>query len=113
MHMQGKNKTIDGLPPTQIQHVKRAAYQAGHCWAQATIVTPELSSPSECGWKKNANGWGICWTTLPEASKTYQELIPCGCKKDCRGHCKCRKAELNVLLYVLVEDYVVTKHASI
>ena len=51
--------------------------------------------------------------TLPETSKTYQELIPCGCKKDCRGHCKCRKAELNVLLYVLVEEYVVTKHASI
>ena len=34
-------------------------------------------------------------------------------KKDCRGHCKCQKSELNVLLYVLVEDYVVTKHASI
>ena len=82
---------------------KRAAYQAGHCWAKATIVTPKLSSPSECGWKKNANGWDIC----------YQELIPCGCKKDCRGHCKCLKAELNVLLYVLMEDYVVTKHASI
>ena len=31
----------------------------------------------------------------------------------CRGHCKCRRAELNILLYVLVEDYVVTKHASV
>ena len=32
-----KDKTIDGLPPTQaalIQHMKRAAYQAGHCWGQ-------------------------------------------------------------------------------
>ena len=77
LHVQGKNKTIDGLPPTRIQHVKRAAYQAGHCWAHATIVTPELSSPSECGWKKNANGWDICWSTLPEASITCQELISC------------------------------------
>ena len=34
-------------------------------------------------------------------------------KKDCRGHCKCQKAELNVLLHVLVEDHVETKHASI
>ena len=90
--------------------MKRAA---GHCWAQATIATPELSSPSECWWIKNANGWDICWNTLLKASKIYQELIPCGCKKDCRGHCKCRKAELNVPLYVLVEDFVVTKHASI
>ena len=37
-------------------------------------TTSELSSPSECGWNKNASGWDICWTTLPEASKTYQEL---------------------------------------
>ena len=85
--------------------MKRPAYQAGHCWAQATIVTPELSSPSECGWKNNANGWDICWTMYLTRSLKN--------KKDCRGHCKCRKAELNVLLYVLMEDYVVTKHASI
>ena len=46
-----QKKAIDGLPPTQtalIQHVKRAAYQAGHCCAQTMMIaTPELSSPSE------------------------------------------------------------------
>ena len=31
-------------------HTKRAAYQAGHCWAQTMIATPELPSPSEWGW---------------------------------------------------------------
>ena len=36
--------------------MKRAAYQVDHCWAQATIVTPELSSPSECGWKRMLMG---------------------------------------------------------
>ena len=35
-----KGREIDGLPPTQdalIQHIKRATYQAGHCWAQITL----------------------------------------------------------------------------
>jgi len=45
-----KGRAIDGLPPTQaalLQHTKRAAYQAGHCWAQTMIATLELPSPSE------------------------------------------------------------------
>ena len=67
-----KGRAIDGLPPTQaalLQHTKRAAYQDGHCWAQTTIATPELSSPSEWGWNRNENGgWKIYWTTLPEAT---------------------------------------------
>ena len=58
---------------------------------------------------------GLC--TLPEASKTYQDLVVARRIAEgtvsAGGHCKCRKAELNVLQYVLVEDYVVTKHASI
>ena len=43
-----KGRAIGGLPPTQaalLQHTKRAAYQTGHCWAQAMIATPELPSP--------------------------------------------------------------------
>ena len=47
-----KGRTIDGLPPTQTaltQHTKRAAYQAGHCWGQMIVATPELSSPDNWG----------------------------------------------------------------
>ena len=32
------NKSIENIPPTQAalaQHIKRAAYQAGHVWGQA------------------------------------------------------------------------------
>ena len=32
--------------------------------------------------------------TLPEASKSCNELIYCGCKKGCRGQRKCVKAML-------------------
>ena len=93
-----KGRQIDGLPPTQdalIQHIKRATYQAGHCWAQIMIAAPELPSPSEWGWSKKAEGgWEVRWTTLPEATEACRELIQCGCKKSCRGRCKCQKASL-------------------
>lgn len=49
-----KGRPIDGLPPTEaalIQRTKRAAYQAGYCWAQAMIVSPNLPSPGTWGWK--------------------------------------------------------------
>ena len=94
-----KGRAIDGLPPTQaalIQHIKRAAYQAGHCWGQMMVAAPELPSPGDWGWKrKETGGWEVHWTTLPEATQACRELLRCGCKKGCSGKCKCFKAELN------------------
>lgn len=94
-----KGRAIDGLPPTQaalIQHTKRAAYQAGHCWGQMIVAAPELPSPSDWGWKrKDTGGWEVNWTTLPEAAQACRELLKCGCKKECsKGRCKCAKASL-------------------
>lgn len=93
-----KGRSIDGLPPTQaalVQHTKRAAYQAGYCWGQMFVAAPELPSAGDWGWKKkDTGGWGIQWTTLPEATQACRELLHCGCKKGCRGHCKCLKASL-------------------
>lgn len=93
-----KGRTIDGIPPTQaalIQHTKRAAYQAGYCWAQMMVAAPKLPSPGDWGWnKKDTGGWDVCWTTLPEAIKACHELLRCGCKKGCRRQCKCVKAAL-------------------
>ena len=93
-----KGRAIDGLPPTQaalLQHTKRAAYQAGHCWAQTMIATPELPSAIEWRWNTNDNdGWKICRKTLSEATQTCRELLRCGCKKGCMELCKCLKAGL-------------------
>ena len=93
-----KGRAIDGLPPTQaalIEHAKRAAYQAGHIWGQVMVAVPELPSPGDWGWKrKETAGWEVNWTTLPEAAKACRQLLRCGCKKGCRGHCKCVKAAL-------------------
>ena len=47
-----KGRGIDGFPPTQaalIQHTKRAAYQAGHCWGHMMVAAPELPSPGDWG----------------------------------------------------------------
>ena len=93
-----KGRAIERLPPTQaalIEHTKRAAYQAGHCWAHVIVAVPELPSLEDWGRKrKEAGGWEVNWTTLPEAAKACCELLRCRCKKGCIGQCKCIKAAL-------------------
>ena len=93
-----KGRTIDGLPPTQaalIEHTKRAVYQAVHCWCQLMVAAPELPSPGDWGWKRSdTGGWKVHWTTLPEATQACRGLLRCGCKKGCKGQCKCAKAAL-------------------
>ena len=93
-----KGRTLENIPPSAdalLQHTKRVAYQAGHCWGQSLVSIPELPSPGEWGWPRSeSDTWQPRWTTLPEASKVCQELVKCGCKveKGCRGRCKCAKA---------------------
>lgn len=93
-----KGRQMDGLPPSRAaleEHTKRAAYQAGHVWAQMINAVPKLPSPSEWGWlQRNTGGWEVKWTVLPEASRACRQLLRCGCKKGCRGQCKCVKAAL-------------------
>ena len=75
-----KGRAIDALPPTREalrQHIRRTAYQAGYCWGQMMVAAAELPPPSEWWWMKSDTGWDRC-----------------GCKKGCRGQCKCRKAAL-------------------
>ena len=93
-----KGRAIDALPPTREalrQHIWRTAYKAGYCCGQMMVAAAELPSPSEWGWMKSDTGWGVCWTTLPEATIACRQLLRCGCKKGCRGQCQCRKAVLH------------------
>lgn len=97
MFSQG-TKSIENIPPTQAaleQHVKRAHFQAGHVWGRSLVPLQELPSAADWGWHQTADeGWKPTWTSLPEASKACSELIRCGCKRACRGLCKCTKANL-------------------
>ena len=91
-----KGRTMYTIPPTRgalHQHTKRAVYQGGHCWGKSLEVAPVLPSPSNWGWT-NPSHWTPLWTTLPEASIASRQLLRCGCKKNCKGNCKCVKAAL-------------------
>ena len=92
------NRTLENIPPTQgalQEHVKRAAYQAGHVWSQALKATPQIPSPAEWGWRYTGQYWTPKWTSLPDASSVCKELLHCGCKKSCAGRCKCAQASLD------------------
>jgi hypothetical protein len=88
------NRSIECVPPTQgalEQHALRAAYQAGHVWAQALTAEQVLPSPGDWGWLKRGNSWVANWTNLPEARKACREVRRCGCIKGCKkGRCKCK-----------------------
>ena len=48
-----KQRPYEAIPPTSAapQHTKRAAYQAGCIWAQATQRQSKAESPADWGWK--------------------------------------------------------------
>ena len=51
---------------------------------------PELDF-QKWGWQLTNNKYDPRWVTLPEASTACQELIKCGCKKQCKGRCNVKK----------------------
>ena len=46
-----------------VEHAKRAAYQAGHCWGKELVPSPVLPSPQEWGWTMDDGIWRLFWTT--------------------------------------------------
>ena len=93
-----KKNRVNRIPPTKAaleQHVRRAVFQGGHIWGQATNPQPALPSPTAWGWRKMDDGlYQPLWSTLPEATKSCQELVSYGCKKGCKKRCKCNQANL-------------------
>ena len=87
-----KQRSYDSIPPTRAaltEQTKRAIYQAGCIWSQATLCHMESDSPGEWGWKKQGNTWQTFWTSLPPVAESCKELTKCGCKTQCSGRCKC------------------------
>ena len=92
-----KQRPYESIPPTQaalLQHVNRAAYQAGCIWSQSTVCQPETESPDDWGWKEQDGingGWTPCWMKIPPIAESCQQLTKCGCKYQCSGRCKCNR----------------------
>ena len=64
-----KQRPYEAIPPTQaalLQHVKRAAYQAGCIWGQSLVCQPEIKYRR---WTKKGDLWQILWTDLPPLQK--------------------------------------------
>ena len=102
-----KGRALDAIPPTRaalVEHTKRAAYQAGHCWGQALTPSPDLPCPQEWGWTLEEGIWKPFWTTLPEVTKSCRELVRCGCKKGCQARCSCVKAGLRCTALCMCTD---------
>lgn len=82
-----KGRDVLHIPPTQgclLEHVKRAAYQAGYCWSRSLLPLADLPQPEKWGWTRSSGeSWEVLWSKLPEASKVCRELIHCGCTKGC------------------------------
>ena len=93
-----KQRPYDAIPPTRgalLEHIKRAAYQSGHVWAQAELCIQQVPSPEHWGWMKDNDSWKPKWTSLPAVAASCQELLKCGCKKSsCVGNCKCYRSGL-------------------
>ncbi|XP_071135420.1 uncharacterized protein [Mytilus edulis] len=93
-----KGRSIEGIPPTQsalFQHTKRSIYQGGIVWGECLKLEPQLPSPNAFGWiKDKSDQWQPFWSDISEASSSCQELIHCGCKRGCRGRCKCGQTAL-------------------
>ena len=87
------NRKMENIPPTLHtleQHVKRAVFQAGHIWGHSLVGEPNIPSLDLWGWERAKDDFP--W--IAEAAKGCQELLKCGCKKDCTKRCKCVKANL-------------------
>lgn len=87
-----KQRPYEAIPPTRaalLQHVKRAAYQAGCIWGQTILRQPETQSPADWGWTKSGDAWKVFWSALPPIAESCQQLTKCGCHSECHGRCKC------------------------
>ena len=92
-------RTLENLPPTSCalkQHVLRSSLQAQK-WARSLVKDAVEIDPENWGWKKVEGSNAIYqpyWTELEEISAACKVLTKCGCKKACRGRCKCRQQGL-------------------
>ena len=87
---QFSGKDFDNIPPTQDalkQHIRHAAYTAGHIWGHALNIAPALPSPLMWGYQLINDMLQPVWTTIPTISKKHLKV--CHCKIVCKPPCVC------------------------
>lgn len=91
-------RPVSMIPPTVaslLQHIRRAAYQAGHVWGCAISRTSIVASPSQWGWIDGGREWLPYWNDSHEVWGALRDLQNCGCKSSCETQrCSCRRFHL-------------------
>ena len=80
-----KQRAYEAIPPTRaalLEHVKRAAYDAGCIWSQSTVCQPKTQSPADWGWTRQGDVWQIFWTSNLPIAVSCRQLTRCRCKKN-------------------------------
>ena len=79
-------------PPSNgalVEHIKQAAYIAGHLWGTAHLPRPDLPSLVEWGFNFTANGTCVPVWTKDVSSDIYKKI---GHSYGCRGKNPCVKS---------------------
>ena len=96
-----KVKNPERLPPTQDAlhlHLKRCRFQM-LIWYNATIATPNISSPEQFGWEKCGNNMlKPRLTSLERLPAICNELLTCSCRSSKCIRCTCSKHGLRCTL---------------
>ena len=89
-------RTLDHTPPhrkrcfnMQSELCTRQQHQSGDKQGSNTKMSRMLQQDV------NTKLWLPFWTVLDDASKACALLHHCGCRKACRGNCKCATAGIN------------------
>ena len=104
-----KGRDVLHIPPTQgclIEHVKRAAYQAGYCWSQSLIPMAVLPQPEGWGWTKllKVHGKFSGANSLRQA-KCAESSYVVGAQKAAEQIANARKLHCPLQLYASVLDH--------
>ena len=93
-----QSETFRSLPPSLgalREHVKRAAFVAGHLWGRANDLNPELPDYSNWGWEFRIDGVMMpVWTIITSdvAYNNLQKTCRCGDKNSClKTNCSCKE----------------------
>jgi len=71
-------KSLPPIPDALKQYSLRAGFRGSLVWGLCPQPIRDLPDPSAWGWKRNSNGWGPVWITIPVVQASLALLISCG-----------------------------------
>ena len=92
---------LRAIPPSKnglIEHVKRACLQGGWLWKEC-VENVVIPNPTDWGWKKLDEQLVPVWQNSENCLKVEKLVETCTCKTGKCKNCKCRKNNVECLLF--------------